>query len=99
MAAFDLAIVTRRVGADELVDDTEFSDCTLKQGRKITLRIRETVGKLEAIVGLDTLDLDAFSSKGLDNLSKEVSGGEGALFRISPQDAVTGIFINGGILV
>ena len=99
VAAFDLAVVTGRVGADQLVEDTEFSGGAFKQRRKIPPGIGETIGKLETIVRLDTFDFHAFAGKGLENLPEEVGGGVGTLLGVRAQDTVTGILVNGGILV
>lgn len=44
MAALHLTVVLRNVGTKELVADTQFRCCLLKQRRKIPLAVRETVG-------------------------------------------------------
>ena len=71
VAAFDLAIVTRRVGADKLVEDAKLSSSTLKKRGEIALGVGETVGELKAVVGLDTLDLHPFRAKEATTLRRK----------------------------
>lgn len=44
MAAIQITVVLRDVGTKELVADTWFRCCLLKQSRKIPLAVRETIG-------------------------------------------------------
>ncbi len=56
MAALDLSVVTRRVRTDELMPYTHAYGGFLKKGRTVSLRLRESIRKLAAIIGLNTLD-------------------------------------------
>lgn len=58
VTALYLTVVPERVGADQLVTDPQLGSSRLKQGGEISLAVGETVGKLKAIVGLDTFDLN-----------------------------------------
>ena len=58
VAALDLAVVSGRIGTDELMPDAELSGRVLKQRRNIPLGVRKAVGKFKSIVGLDTLDVN-----------------------------------------
>ena len=62
MAALHLAVMPWCVRANELVSDAQLSGGFLKQGRDVPLRIGKTVGKLKAIVGLNTFHGDAPAS-------------------------------------
>ena len=55
VAALHLAVVARRVGPDQLVTDAQLGGSFLEQGGQIALTVGEAVGKLEAVVRLDTL--------------------------------------------
>ena len=69
VAAFDLAVVTRGVRTDEFVADAKLGGSAFEKRWKIALGIGETVGKLESVVRLDTVDFHAFAGKGGDNFS------------------------------
>ena len=99
VAALYFAVVPRGVGANELVPNTELGSCLFKKGRQITLTVGKTVGELKAVVGMDALYPDAPAGIPLEQLSEEISGGVGGLLRIGSQEAQTGKFINGGVLV
>ncbi len=79
VAAFDLAIVSGCVGTDEFVVDAHLFSRFLKKCQLLFGR-GETVGKLTAIVGLDTLDLDTPALEPGDGLFQEVGRGIGRLF-------------------
>ena len=87
VAAFDLAVVARGIRTDELVADAQIGGGVLKQGVQVALRVGETVGKLKAVVSLDTLYLDTAASEPSDSFTQEVCRGEGALFWISGEEA------------
>lgn len=46
VAAFHLAVVTRCIGADELVADSQIGGCFLKQGGVVLFAREEAVGEL-----------------------------------------------------
>ena len=98
VAALYLAVVARRIGADELVADTQLGSGGLKQGGQIPLAVGKTVGELKAIVCLDTFHPDAPAGIPLDQLFQEIGGGIGGLFRVGGQEAQAGELVNGGVL-
>ena len=69
MAAFHLSIVAGRIGADELVPNSQLSDRCLKEGFQIALAAGKTIGELKTVIGLDTLNSNAFAGKMLDDLA------------------------------
>ena len=75
VAALQLAVVARRVGADKFVADTQLSGGGFKEGRQITAAVGEAVGELKTVVGLDTLHADAPACIPLKQLFQEVGGG------------------------
>ena len=99
VAALHLAVVARRVGPDELVADTQLCGGALKQSREIPPAVGETVGKLKAIVCLDTFHADTPAGVPLEQLFQEIGGGTGGLFRVGRQEAQAGKLVNGSILV
>ncbi len=99
VTALDLSVVAGRVGLDELVANTQFRSSGFKQRRQVPLAVGETVGELEAVVRLHAFDLNAFSRKVFDNLVQKVSRRIRALFGVSSENAVAGVFVNGCVLV
>ena len=69
MAAFHLSVVAGRIGADELVANSQLSGRCLKEGFQVALATRKAIGELKTIIGLDTLDSNAFAGKMLDDLA------------------------------
>ena len=67
MAAFYLSIVAGRIGSDELVPNSQLSGRCLKESFQVTLAAGETIGELKSVIGLNTLDGNAFASKMLDD--------------------------------
>ena len=53
VAALDLAIVARGVGADQLMPDAKRGSSPLKQRRQIALAVGKTVGKFGPVVRPD----------------------------------------------
>ena len=60
------------IGTNELVEDAKLGSSALKKRREIAFGVGETVGKLKAIVRLDTLDFHTFTSKGSNDFSQEI---------------------------
>ena len=58
VAALDLTIVPRRVGADQLVADAKLGSGLFKERRQIAFAIGKTIGKLETVVRLDAFYLN-----------------------------------------
>ena len=63
MTTFHLSIVAGRIGADELVPNSQLSGRCLKESFQVTLAVGETIGKLKTVIGLDTLHSNAFAGK------------------------------------
>ena len=59
VTAFDLAVVAGRIRANQLVTDVQVGGSGLEERLAAAVLDGEAVGELGAIVGLDTLDLDA----------------------------------------
>ena len=97
VAAFDLAVVTRGIRTNELVPDAEFCRRPFKQRRQVTPTVGETVGKLKAVVRLDTLDLNPPASIPLDQLFQEVCGGIGGLLWIGGEKPQPRELVDGGV--
>ena len=98
VAALHFAVVAWRIGADELVADTQLGGSRLKESGTVLFAVGETVGELKAVVGLDALHSDAPAGIPLDQLFEEVSRGIGGLLGVGCQEAQTGKFIHGGVL-
>ena len=69
MAAFHLSIVAGRIGADELVANSQLSGRCLKEGFQVALATRKAIGEFKTVIGLNTLDSNAFAGKMLDDLA------------------------------
>ena len=98
VAAFNLAIMARSVGTDELVTDTQLSGGILKQCGNLSFTVGETVGELKAVVRLNALDPYAPAGIPLDQPLQEISGRVGGLLGISGEETQTGELVDGGIL-
>ena len=77
VAALYFAVVPRGVGANELVPNTELGSCLFKKGRQVTPAVGKPVGELKAIVGLDTLHLNAPADIPFYKPFQEISRGIG----------------------
>lgn len=98
VAALHFSVVAGRVGTDEFVADAQPGSGGLKEGGQIPPAVGKAVGKLKAIVCLDTFHPDTPACIPLEQPFQEVGGGVGALFRIGSQEAQTCELINGGVL-
>lgn len=85
VAAFDLAVMAGRVGADQLVADAQACGGGFKERQAGAILDGEPVGKLGAIVGLDALDPAATAGIPGDGFFEEVGGGEGTVLLIAPR--------------
>ena len=93
-----LAVVSWRVGTDQLVPNAQIHSSDLKQSGQVLLAVRETVGELKAIVRLDTFHADASAGVPLEQLLEEISRRKGVLLRIGSQEAQVSELVYGGIL-
>lgn len=95
VATLHLAVVARCVGTDELVADAELFQFQLKEGRFIGAFWQEAVGKLSAVVGLDTFNeiRELFH-----NMAQKNGGGIGAVLLKSLYIPESAVLIQEGIL-
>ena len=98
VAAFYLAIVSGRIGPNQFVADAKFCSRCFKESRKIPFTVGKTIGKLKAVVGLDTFYPNAPACIPLRQLFQKISRGIGGLFRISGEKPQTCKLIDSGIL-
>lgn len=69
MAALHLSIVPGSIGANELVANSQLSSRCLNEGFQIALAIGKAICELKTIIGLNTLDGNAFAGKMLDDIA------------------------------
>ena len=69
MTAFHLSVVPGSIGADELVANSQLSGCCLKEGFQVALAAGKAIGEFKTVIGLNTLDSNAFAGKMLDDLA------------------------------
>ena len=98
VAAFDLAVMSGRIGTNQLVTDTETGSGFLKERGKISFAVRETVGEFKTVVGLDAVHMNAPTGIPGSHFSEEIRRGVCRLLRVSRKEAQTGKFINGSVL-
>ena len=98
MRAFDLAVMTRRIGTNELVPDAQASGGLFKTGGNVLFGVGKAIGKLKAVVCLDAFNGNAAPTEPGSRFFKEVGGGVGALFLVGRQEAQAGELVNGGVL-
>ena len=92
---FHLAVVSRRVGADELMPYPQLFEARLKERKLSFLVFIKGFDELHAVVRLDTLYLEG---ECFQEHFEELHGRICALFLESGDKAIAGIFINGGVL-
>ena len=98
VAAFHLAIVTRRIRPDKLVADPQLLQCRFKKSWLVP-GCRKPVGKLQTIIGLNALYRNSLPGKFQNNLLEKICGRIGALLWISAQNAVAGKLVNSSVLI
>ena len=96
VAAFDLAVVPGRKRPDLLVADAELSQSLLKHGKGLLLAVPHLIGKLKAIIGLDTFD---GKGKLFHDMLQKLCGGVGTVLLKSLQIPETAVFVNEGVLI
>ena len=99
VAALHFTVVSRRIGPDELVADTQLCGGGLKQSREIPLAVGKTIGKFKSVVSLDTFHADTSVGIPLKQLFQEIGGGTGGLLRVGGQEAQAGKLVNSSVLV
>ena len=98
VTALHFTVMTWSIGADELVADPQLGGNRLKESRSVLFAGKETVGELNAVVGLNALHSDTPAGVPLDQLFQKVGRGIGGLLGIGCKETQTSKFINGGIL-
>ena len=98
VAAFDLAVVPRGIGTDQLVPDAKLDGSPFKQRRQVALAVGKTVGKLKAVIHLDTFHLYAPAGVPRPQLPQEIGRGIGRLLRIGGKKAQTRELVDCGVL-
>ncbi len=99
VASFHFAIVPGRIRADQLVlNALEFQRFFKHRFALAATSMGKSVREFKAVICLDTLNPDTFFPELSDYFAQEQVRGIGALFRVSAQDPVTGILVNGSVL-
>ena len=98
VAALDLAIVAGRIRANQLMAEAQVGGSGLEERLAAAVLDGEAVGELGAVVGLDTLDLDAVAGIPGDRFLQEVGGRIGAVLLVGTQISQAGELVDGGIL-
>ena len=99
VASFDLAIVSGRIGANELVLNAQSEGGCFKKRRNVALACRETIGKLEAVVCLNTFNRYASPLVPSNKFLKKIGRRVCALFTVRCQEAKSGELIYSGVLI
>ena len=79
VATFHLAVVPWSVWANQFVLHSTLFERTLKQREIVGLRTAKTLGELKAVVGLDTLHLNALFRKMLYDVQRKLRRAVGAV--------------------
>ena len=69
MTALHLSIVAGRIGADELVANSQLSGRCFKEGFQVAPAAGKAIGEFKTVIGLETLDGNAFAGKMLDDFA------------------------------
>ena len=93
MAALHLAVVPWSIWFDELMPDAQLSGGGLEQYEKTPFAVGEAISELKAIVGLDTLHLNAPADIPFYKPFQEISRGIGGLLRIGHEEPQAGELI------
>ena len=74
VAAFHFSVMAGRIGADQLVADTQLCCGGLEQGRLVASAAGKSVSELKAVVRLHTFNFHSFAGKGGGHLAQKISG-------------------------
>ena len=85
VAALYLAIVTGRIGTNQLVLNAQLCSGFLKERDQFTFGLSKAVGKLKSVVSLDTFDGEAVPFEESICFLQKVRRGVGALIFVSSQ--------------
>lgn len=69
VTAFHLSIVAGSIGTNKFVMNSQLSGRCIKEGLQVTLAARKAIGKFKTVIGLDTLDGNAFAGKICNDLA------------------------------
>ena len=83
VAALYFAIVTGRIGTNQLVPNAQLCSGFLKERDQFTVGLSKAVGKLKSVVSLDTFDGKAVPFEESICFLQKVRRGVGALFIVS----------------
>ena len=98
VAALYFAIVTGRIGTNQLVPNAQLCSGFLKERDQFTVGLSKAVGKLKSVVSLDTFDGKAVPFEESICFLQKVRRGVGALFIVSSQVPQPRKLVDGGIL-
>ena len=82
VASFHFTVVAGCVWANEFMTYAEILSSGFKESRKIPFGIGKPIGKLKAVVSLNTFHMNSSACIPLYQLIQEIGGGKGGLFRI-----------------
>ena len=99
VTSLHFTVVAWRIGADELVPDTQLGSGGLKQSREIPLAVGETIGKFKAVIRLDAFHANTSACIPLEQLFQKIRGGIGGLLRVGSQEAQACELVNSSVLV
>lgn len=71
----------------------------LKEGLEVALAIEKATHILKTVIGLDTLNSNAFEGKMRNDNVQKVCASKRTLFLISVQDAIAGILVSDSVLI
>ena len=98
VAALQLAVVARRVGADKFVADTQLSGGGFKEGRQIPSAVKKRLVNSKPLWVWTHSTRMSWRAYHMNNLFQKICGGIGGLLRVGSQEAQTGELINSGVL-
>lgn len=98
VATFHLAVMPWRVRPDELMSDSKTLCREFKASGNILFGVRKAIGKLEAVISLDTLNGDPPALIPLDQAFQEIGRGVSRLLLIGPEEAQARELVDSGVL-
>ena len=98
MAALHLAVMPRGIGTNAFMSNAQLRSGLFKQCGKITLAVGKTIGKLKAVVRLNTLYLDASTRIPGGQSAQEVCRRIGGLLWVGSEKAQACELVDGGVL-
>ena len=99
VTAFDLTVVSGSIRPNELVLNAQSEGSYFKKRRDVALACRETIGKLEAVVCLNTFNRYTSPRVPSNEFLKKIGRRVCALFTVRCQEAKSGKLIYSGVLI